>query len=66
MAAQQKLRTLKISQLFIEYLFIRLSNLKFLQVRKSNFFISNTHFAITWTLLPRVGALLAPPSQQYD
>jgi hypothetical protein len=62
MATQQKLRTLKI---FIVYLFICLSNLKFLQVRKSNFVISNTHFAITQSLLPRLGEMLAPPLQQY-
>jgi hypothetical protein len=63
--AQQKLQTLKKSHLYIEFLFIRLSNLKFLEDRKSDFFTSNTHFATTQTPLPTVAALLAPPLQQY-
>jgi hypothetical protein len=65
MAAQQKLQALKKSQLYTEFLFIHLSNLKFPQHRKSDFLISNTQFAITWTLLPTVAELFAPPSQQY-
>jgi len=40
MAAQRKLQTLKKSQLYIESLFILLSNLKFLECRKSYIFIS--------------------------
>jgi hypothetical protein len=38
MAAQQKLQTLKKSHLYIEFLFIRLSNLKFFEHKTSDVF----------------------------
>jgi hypothetical protein len=60
----KKLQTLKKSQLYIEFLFIRLNNSKFLVHRKSHILIPNS-FAVTRTLLPTVAALFAPPSQQY-
>ena len=67
MAAQRKLQTLKNTQLYIEFLFIHFSKLKFLERSTSYIFIiSKTRFAITRTLLPTVAALLAPPSEQYS
>jgi len=47
----------------MEFSFICLINLKFLDRRKKTFFffIENIYFAAPWTLLPGAAALLAPP-----
>jgi hypothetical protein len=45
----------------MEFYFICLVNLKFLDRRKNFFFIENIYFAAPWTLLPGAAALLAPP-----
>jgi len=49
-------------QLFSEFLFILLNNLKSVQHNKSNFFVKNILFATPWSVPPGVAAQLPPPS----
>jgi hypothetical protein len=50
----------KKSQQFIEFPFIWLNNTKFVECRKSKFFIQNIHFAVPCILLSRAAAPFAP------
>jgi len=65
----QELETVQKSQQFIEFLFIRLNTLKFLEHGKTNFFIKNINFPPILLhlglLLPRANApfLPAKPAQ---
>lgn len=48
------------SQLFVEFSFIWLNNLKFLENIKSNYFMQNIHFAAHWNLPSGAAAPFSP------
>lgn len=62
MAALNKNYKLKNSQLIAEFLNFCFSNLKFIEGRKSNFFIKDVHSAAPWILLPEATSFVPPPS----
>ena len=50
----------KLKKVFVEFHFILINNLKFVEHRKSIYFIQNIHLAVPWTLLPGAAAHFAP------